>query len=69
LRTLHDKIYFCAGGERFYFKNGVAQGLLTSPGLFDIYMEEVMLKVKEKCGFELWYLLYADDLVLVANYT
>ena len=23
LRLLHDKIYFVANGERYYFKNGV----------------------------------------------
>lgn len=69
LKTLHDKIYFVANGERFYFKNGVGQGLTTSPGLFNIYMEEVMSEIKEALSFELFYLLYADDLVCIADYT
>ena len=68
LRYLHDKIYFVGNGERHYFKNGVGQGLTTLPGLFDIYMEEIMKQVKKECNFDLWYLLYADDLVFVASY-
>ena len=42
LKLLHDKIHFVVNNEKYYFRDGVGQGLTTSPGLFNIYMEEVM---------------------------
>jgi hypothetical protein len=32
-------------------------------------MEEVMKILKSKCEFEIWYKLYADDLVLIVNHS
>ena len=48
--------------------NGVGQGLITSPGLFNIYMEEVMKTLKQRCTYDIWYKLYADDLVLIVQH-
>jgi len=31
-------------------------------------MEEVMKQVKLRCKFEIWYKLYADDLVLMVKH-
>ena len=42
------------------------QGSPISPALFDIYMEDVMREICLSCTDKnLWYKLYADDLVLV----
>ena len=70
LKVMHDCLYFEAGGERYYLKNGVHQGSPISPALFNIYIEDVMQEIKQQCtaGDELWYKLYADDLVLVAKH-
>lgn len=47
LECIHNKIYFRVNGQKYYFQNGVGQGLSTSPGLFNIYMEEVIKCLKE----------------------
>lgn len=70
LKGLHDCLYFRVGtDQRYYFKNGVHQGSPISPALFDIYMEDVMEDIRKGCGDEnLWYKLYADDLVLMTSH-
>jgi hypothetical protein len=46
--------------------NGVHQVSPINPTLFDIFMEDVMQEIKrESSDDNLWYKLYADDLVLV----
>ena len=50
--------------EEFEVKVGVHQGSVLSPLLFVAVMEVVTRKVREGL---LWELLYADDLVLVAQ--
>lgn len=61
-------MYFKCKGEKFYLKNGTNQGSPLSPALFDIYMEDVMRQVKERANLpELWYKLYADDLVVMVE--
>jgi hypothetical protein len=42
--------------------------MTTSPGLFNIYMEEFMKHVKMEFREDLWYKLYADDLVFIIDY-
>ena len=69
LRAMHDALYFKCNGKRYYIKNGVHQGSPISPALFDIYMEDVMAEVREHCaGFDFWYKLYADDLVVTVSH-
>ena len=50
--------------EKFEVKVGVHQGLVLSPLLFIAVMEVATQKVREGLP---WELLYADDLVLVAQ--
>jgi hypothetical protein len=70
LEKLHDNLYFKVDDKKVSFANGVHQGSPLSPALFDIYMEEVLRVLKERCiDFWFWYKVYADDLVLITNYT
>ena len=67
LRVLHLNLYFVVGDKKFYFPNGVHQGLPDQPRpLQHLHMEMVMEEFKQKSGREeeLFYRLYADDLVL-----
>jgi hypothetical protein len=70
LERLHDCLYFKVGAdERYHFRNGVHQGSPISPALFDIYMEDVMREICSSCTDDnLWYKLYADDVVLVTSH-
>jgi hypothetical protein len=70
MERLHDCLYFKVGtDQRYHFRNGVHQGSPISQALFDIYMEDVMRQICLSCtDRNLWYKLYADDLVLVTSY-
>ncbi len=69
MKSIHDAVYFKCNGKRFYLKNGVHQGSPISPALFDIYMEHVIAEVLKRCaGFDIWYKLYADDLVVTVSH-
>ena len=62
-----DKIHYKNKNNYIYFKNGLHEGLAISPGLFDIYLENFIIRAQKilskinKCNF--YYLAYADDLV------
>ena len=59
-------MFFKSGDNIYSYKYGVHQGSPISPALFDIYMERVMRELKERMDLpNLWYKLYADDLVIV----
>ena len=70
LRIIHSRVYFHVNGKKYYFRNGVHQGSPISPALFNIYIEDAMQRVKEwGCSDkQLWYKLYADDLVLITDH-
>ena len=69
MEFLHYLEFFNLRGDKIYFKNGVHQGSPISPHLFNIYIEEVISVLSDlysrKYHKELWYRLYADDLVLI----
>ncbi|KAL4477946.1 hypothetical protein ABPG72_013354 [Tetrahymena utriculariae] len=66
LSKLYDSLYFeTADGKKHHMKNGVQQGSVLSPILFNIYMNEIITKIKNQFGQDLFIKAYADDLVLV----
>ena len=71
MKSLHNALYFKSGDKHIILRNGVHQGSPISPALFDIYMEEVITSLKVFLGkeIELWYKLYADDLVMIVKHT
>lgn len=68
LMYLHNTVYFDLGTRKVQLEKGVHQGSPLSPALFDIYMELFMSKMKNQYP-DLWYLLYADDLVMIIQHT
>ena len=62
-----DSLYFEGLGKRkVFFKNGVHQGSPVSPALFNIYIEDMIARVSRELEDQnIWYMLYADDLVLI----
>ena len=70
LKILHDNLYFVGKDKRRVFlQNGVHQGSPISPALFNIYIEEVMARIREDLiDRNMWYKLYADDLVIIIKH-
>jgi hypothetical protein len=64
---MHKKLHFKAGGEKYYFQNGVHQGSPLSPGLFDIYLEDFIVNLKTRWRTQMFYLAYADDIVFIIH--
>ena len=84
IKSLHEGSKACVRvngtlSEWFEIKNGVKQGCVMSPWLFNIFMDGVMKEVRQGMGTrgvrlvrgrEEWWisdLLYADDVVFVAE--
>lgn len=66
LQTIHNQVHFSHDGKKYYIKDGVHQGSPISPALFNIYIEEVINCIRNEFGGnELWYKLFADDVVFI----
>lgn len=45
----------------------MVQGSPLSPLLFDIYLEDMLIKLKNNFSKELYYKAYADDIVFIVE--
>lgn len=61
---IHANIRICLGGHEVTTSRGVPQGLITSPDLFNIYVEPLLQRL-EMAG--IFSRMFADDLVLIAH--
>lgn len=69
LENLYNSLYYKKdNGERVHLKNGVPQGSILSPLLFDIYMDEVMKEILSDFKEKIFKKLYADDLVGITKF-
>lgn len=69
LRSLHNRITIASGKSKIRTLNGVHQGSMISPLLFDIYIEPIIEEVHTKLGIDLADILfYADDLAIICPY-
>jgi len=68
VKVLWNGVY----SQNFPVINGVKQGGILSPVLFDVYIEELLLALRETnvgCFMGIWFvgaLAYADNIVLMA---
>eukprot|EP01017_Pseudomicrothorax_dubius_P037607 TRINITY_DN5534_c0_g5_i4.p1 TRINITY_DN5534_c0_g5~~TRINITY_DN5534_c0_g5_i4.p1 ORF type:complete len:478 (-),score=50.27 TRINITY_DN5534_c0_g5_i4:595-2028(-) len=67
LRSLHSRINVKIGGESVRLKNGVHQGSMVSPLLFNVYMEDLLISLEE-CGIQKDDIFaYADDVAIMCS--
>ena len=77
LKSMFSKAKSCAKwngslSEAFENLNGVLQGEVTSPSLFNIFLEDLIIYLDmtygvKMCNTTIAYLLFADDLVLISD--
>jgi hypothetical protein len=66
LECLHSHIHYECNNEKFFLDNGVPQGSMTSPALFDIYSEILLEHMRESFP-DISMFAYADDLAFIIN--
>ncbi|EAR96184.2 reverse transcriptase (macronuclear) [Tetrahymena thermophila SB210] len=67
LRYLQNNLFYQTKSQKVYLRDGVIQGSSLSPGLFNIYMEDVMKTLISQVQSPIWYKVYADDLVIITQ--
>ena len=65
LKFLHDNLKVSCGEYSTSTKRGLIQGSMISPYLFNIYFENILEKIKEETGVEIY--AFADDLLFTSN--
>jgi hypothetical protein len=67
LRAIHERITISCGGKALSTEAGIHQGSPISPLLFDIYLNELLKKLKSQLDIEDKDIFaYADDLAIIA---
>ena len=67
LKAIYTRLKIRLGNESIRYNNGVAQGNMISPVLFDIYAEDLLWELCNK-GWDLQSVLaYADDHLILCN--
>ena len=64
LKFLHDNLKVTLGGFSTSTKRGLIQGSMISPYLFNIYFENILQKLKDETGVEIY--AFADDLLFTS---
>lgn len=65
LKFLHNKLRIGFNNNFTSTKRGLIQGSIISPYLFNIYFEEILIKLKNEVGVTIY--AYADDLLFIAD--
>ena len=65
LKFLHNKLRIGFNNNFTSTKRGLIQGSIISPYLFNIYFEDILIKLKEETGVTIY--AYADDLLFIAD--
>ena len=68
LEDLHSRITIKAGGAKIRPLNGLHQGSMISPLLFDIYVEDMVERIHQRNKIPIEDILfYADDLAIICT--
>ena len=65
LKFLHNNLKIKIGNFSTYMERGLVQGSMISPFLFNIYFEDILKILKEKCDINIY--AFADDLLLTTK--
>ena len=57
---MYSKLHFKIGNKKLFVHKGVLQGAISSPILFDIYINDLLIQIEN-------ILAYADDVVVIGN--
>ena len=66
IQCLHSHIHYKCENDIYYYENGVPQGSMTSPALFDIYSEIMIENIREKYK-DIIIFAYADDMAFILD--
>ena len=66
IKCMHSHIHYKCGSDIYYYENGVPQGSLYSPALFNIYFEHFLNEIHSRFT-ETKVFAYADDVAFIIN--